>query len=200
MINVSDIVADADLAAPQPFGILRSSGQWVLGKYQSVISTISAVGPVQRAGDKEVLMLPEADRVGAVMAFWWTEPIYETNANRPVLVATGQIPQGTIPGTVYTLTNNAPGTLTLNGITLFLNLDYTLDSTGTIITLHNPTSLNDELYYDQQTVKTVIGQGSGESDILVYPADSGLQYRVLAVRHYPGSGYWRALGTRMRAT
>jgi hypothetical protein len=38
-------------------------------------------GPVQNSTPKEIAMLPEADRAGAVYSFWSTVPIYVTRAN-----------------------------------------------------------------------------------------------------------------------
>lgn len=117
MINMSDVVADATFQAPEPFQILRSVGSFQSGGFKSVTSEIQQVGPVQPATDKAVAMLPEGDRIGLVLTFWCTVPIYVTSK-------------------------------------------------------------------------------STASDIIVYESD---RYRVLAVNHHPGAGFWRATATRMKA-
>jgi hypothetical protein len=79
MIDVSDIVSDADLA--QVFTILRSTGTgFQYGVWQSSTTTLSSYGPVQPATDRDISMLAEGDRVKEVKAFWSSQPIYGTNA------------------------------------------------------------------------------------------------------------------------
>jgi hypothetical protein len=197
MISVADVAADAAMAAPQPFIILRSAGgQFVLGGFQSLTTAITTVGPVQRASDKEVNMMPEADRISGIMAFWAVQPIHVTQAKAPNTSTQGQAPQGAYPGTVYTLVGaiNPSGiSLLLNGLLLIPGKDYAL--AGNTITLIGwATQATDKLYCTQDINAA---NGLAASDILVY---QGEQYRVLAVRHYPGSGYWKALGTRMSAS
>jgi hypothetical protein len=196
MISVADIVADAELAAPQPFIILRSAGQFVLGGFQSSVTPINTVGPVQRASDKEVNMMPEADRIAGIMAFWSTIPINTTQAKAKTPSAKGQVPQGAHPGNTYTLTgpvNPSGVALFYNGLMLTPGIDYALIG-STISLLGWSTKVGGNLYA-VQTVNSA--SGTDASDILVYV---GEQYRVLSVRHYPGSGYWKALGTRMSAS
>ena len=76
---MQEVISDPDLVAPQQYVILRSTGAWVAGGFQSTVSTIQQFGPVQQASNKEVAMLPEADRVSEVRSFWSTVPIYTTN-------------------------------------------------------------------------------------------------------------------------
>jgi hypothetical protein len=194
MIYLSDVVADADLQAPQPFTILRSVGEFVIGGFESTTVSIPAYGPVQRATDREVQMLPEGDRVGGIMAFWWTQPIYSTRGAAPVPSTHAEAPSGAFPGTVYTLSQVPPAdsiTLYKNRLALRLNADYTIS--GATITMTAATGSSDELYATWP-VESSVGQAA--ADICVY---KGEQYRVLSVRHYPGSGYYKALGTRMAA-
>lgn len=194
MILADDVVEDSDMVAPQPFQVLRSSGAFVAGGFTSTTTTLLRTGPVQRASDKEVNMLPEADRVGGVMAFWSTEPIYVTSGKRPVPAVLGQTPAGAVPGTVYTLPTAVPtGSLYLNGLLQLPGADYTL--VGNVLTLNVATAPNAVLYF---TTPITDADGPAESDILVYPPN-GEQYRVLASRHFPGSGFWKALGTRLSA-
>jgi hypothetical protein len=194
MLDLSDVVADVDLQAPKPFTILRSTGQFVFGGFQSSTVSISAYGPVQRATDREIQMLPEADRVSGIMAFWWTQPIYGTRGAAPLPSTHGEVPAGAIPGTNYTLSAAPPGegvTLFKNGVALSLGSDYAIS--GNAITLTVATESGDKLYVTWP-VEAFVGQNA--ADILVY---EGEQYRVLAVKHYPGSGFFKALGTRMSA-
>lgn len=199
MIDVSAVLGNTDMIAPQPFTVTRSSGMFTAGGY-TVTSTavFTLIGPVQRAGDKEVKMLPEADRIEAAMAFWATVPIYTTrDNNQDALTAQGQAPTpNTVPANnVFTLNppSDGNGLLLKNGLLLLPTVDYSLSSDGTTITLNKPLAKTDALYYQPLQVNP---SNSGLSDIVNY---DGLDYRIMAVRHYPGSGYWRALGTRMRA-
>ena len=81
MISVQEVISDPDLCAPQQYVILRSTGAWIAGGFQSTVSTIQMFGPVQQASNKEVSMLPEADRVSEVRSFWSTVPLYVTRTN-----------------------------------------------------------------------------------------------------------------------
>lgn len=196
MINVADIVADADLVAPKPFTILRSVGRWINGGFESTVTPIEASGPVQRDTGKELDVTQQADIVGGVMAFWWTQPLYVTRGAIPSPAnSQGVTPQGVIPGgTVFTLDPAPPpglgGKLFKNGLFQIPGIAYQLSSDGTTITLGAPAAPGDDLYFTWPSENS----GTGASDILVYANE---QYRVLSVKHYPGSGYWKALGTRM---
>ncbi len=192
MINMSDVVGDLELAAPQPYTILRSTGQWTRDGFVSTTVSILQAGPVQRAGDKEVQMLPEADRVGALMVFWSQQPIFTTRGKIEETAMQGVVPQGAYPGTAYAVYATVPAgaqvALYKNGLFQMPGVDYTY--AGNTITMTMPTGASDSLYLTWNDATA----GAAESDILQYQRE---QYRVLAVRHYPGSGYWRAVGTRL---
>jgi len=192
---MADVVSDIDLAAPQPFQVLRSTGQWVAGKFQSTItSTLELVGPVQQATDKEAAMLPEGDRVGQVFSFWATVPLYTTRGKMQATTLHEETPAGARPGTTFTLSTAPQGqiVLFLNGAFLTPGIDYTL--TGTAITMNTVVSAAG-VFKAQWPVETATATAA--ADILVY---NGEQYRLLDVKHYPGGGYWKALATRMSAT
>ena len=192
MIDMFEVVADADLQAPQPFTILRSTGQFVSGGFSSAVASIQAYGPVQRATDKEIQMLPEADRVGAIMNFWWTKAIYVTTGKASLPTTHGETPAGAVPGTVYTLSAAPPGGVVnfyRDGSLLTPGVDYGVS--GVTVTLQTPTVSGTVLYATWPVLSPL---GTNAADILVYNNE---KYRVLAVKHYPGSGYWRAMGTRM---
>ena len=82
MIDMTDVVADLTLQAPQSVTILRSTGSWVAGGFQSSTAQFQVNGVVQPATDKEIGMLPEGDRVGQVMAFWLTVPVLLTHGGQ----------------------------------------------------------------------------------------------------------------------
>jgi len=195
MISMADVVSDIDLAAPQPFQVLRSTGAWVAGKFQSTItSTLKLVGPVQQATDKEVAMLPEGDRIGQVFSFWATVPLYTTRGKMQATTLHEETPAGARPGTVFTLSTAPQGqiALFLNGAFLTPGgVDYTL--TGTVLTTTVAVAVADT-FKAQWPVETATATAA--ADILVY---NGEQYRLLDVKHYPGCGYWKALATRMNA-
>jgi hypothetical protein len=198
VILVDDVAGDPQLAAPQPYQILRSTlgSQFVLGGFQSVTITITVIGPVQQASNREIQMLPEADRVGSIRSFWCLQPIFLTRGYDAVPGVDGQTPVGAVPGTVYVLAD-APqgnaGALTRNGLMMIPGVDYVL--AGSTITLFNATVAGDVLYFTSPETVNVQPEAS---DILVYPPN-GEQFRVLSRYFDPGSGYWKALGTRMAA-
>jgi hypothetical protein len=92
MINMADIVADPTFTPPAYFQILRSTGTFQSGGFQSTTSTIQQTGPVQPATSKEISMLPEGDRVGLVLTFWCTVPMQVTkkNAASDIIVYEGE--------------------------------------------------------------------------------------------------------------
>lgn len=199
MIQVDDIVADADFAAPEPFQILRSTpaSEFVLGGFESVITTIDVVGPVQQSSNREINMLPEADRVGSIRSFWCLQPIYLTRGYAPVPSTLGQEPQGAVPGTVYVLTTapaGGAGTLTLNGVLQRPIIDYTLN--GLTITFNAPTPANSKLYFASVITANVQPEAS---DIIVWPPNGPEQWRVMQRYFDPGAGYWKAIANRMNA-
>lgn len=193
MIEVFDIVDDSDLGAPEPFTVIRSiKGRFVLGGFTSDRIEFEANGPVQPATDKEISMLPVADIIGLVKAFWATQPLYVVRGTAPVPSVHEEVPQGAIPGSDYVLSEPPPNdsaTIIQTGNTLDPEFDYIINGTG--LTLTNPTIDDDWLFATWPVTANV---ELAESDILVY---AGEQYRVLAVKRYPGSGYWKAFGTRM---
>lgn len=194
MILMDDVVDDPDMLAPQPFQILRSAGSWVLGGFQSNVTTLATIGPVQRASNKEVMMLPPGDRVSGIMAFWCTMPIYVTRGASPVPGSVGQAFLRVAGPTLTIVGGYSSGLLTRNGLFQTPGVDYTL--VNGVVTLVLPAGPSDIFYF---VADTIVYDGAEAADILVYPPN-GEQYRVLAVKHYPGSGYWKALGTRMSAT
>lgn len=191
MISVFEVVVDSDMIAPKSFMILRSTGKFVLGGFDSVTTTIPQFGPVQQASNKELQMLPEADRVTSVRSFWCTQPIYTTRGYAPVPGVYGEVPQGS--GLVYVLSQLPPG----NSIDVYVNglllrpdgYDYTL--VGTVITF-NYAPLSAPYVVWQQVARVA----ADASDILQY---EDRKYRVLNVYRDPGSGYWKALANDMAA-
>jgi len=192
MIDMSDVVADEELAAPKPFVILRASSQWTQNGLVTTTVSIPQVGPVQRASAKEVQMLPEADRVESVMAFWCLIPVLTVRGKDPATAVQGVQPQGVFPGYVYTIDPGPVGTsqptLYKNGLFQIPGVDYTY--AAGMITMTVETLDTDTLYLTYVTNTA----GAAVSDVIQYELE---QYRVLSSKHYPGSGFWRALGTRL---
>lgn len=189
MISVQEVVVDPDMIAPRPFAVLRSTGRYVLGGFVSTVTSIPMFGPVQQATDKEVATLPEADRISAVRSFWSTQAIYETRGYAPAPGTHGEVPSGS--GNVYTLSEEPPnGSICVysDGLLLAPNLDYTL--VGTTLTLLFATN---SLYVTWPITAMV---AAAASDQIEYGSEI---YRVLRVYRDPGSGYWKAYGTRLAA-
>jgi hypothetical protein len=191
MISVQEVVVDPDMIAPRPYTILRSTGKFVLGGFESVVTPISMFGPVQQASNKELQMLAEADRIGGVRSFWSTQPIYVTRGYAPVPGVHSEAPQGS--GTTYELSVAPPNNsidLYVNGLLLQPNgFDYTLVGT-TIMFRFAPN--NPPYVVWQETVNVA----TNASDQIQYVNDI---YRIMQVYYDPGGGYWKALGTRLAA-
>lgn len=187
MLNMSNVVSDADLVAPQSFVVRRSQGAWTTGGFANTTSDIGMSGPVQQASDKELQMLPTADNTTGVLSFWSTQPIYETRndsvSSTQSLVLTGG-------PTTYTVAPALTGGVSLykNGLLLQPELDYTLS--GQTITLVQPAQPNDVM----AATSSLPVQVPAVSDLLIY---GGSSYRVMRVYHDPGCGYWKAYATQM---
>ena len=194
MINVQEVILDTDVLPPEPYVILRSTGQFIAGQFQSVVTQIQQFGPVQQASNKEIAMLPEADRVGSIRSFWSPIPIYLTRGTVPVPSVYGETPTGTVPGTEFTLSQQPPTanvTVYVSGLLMTPNVDYTLS--GVTLTLAVPAAVAP---WVQWPITARVQQAA--SDIIEYPP-GGEQFRVLSRYFDPGSGFWKALGTRMNA-
>lgn len=194
MINVSEVILDTDMLPPEPYVILRSTGQFIAGQFQSVVTKIQQFGPVQQASLKEISMLPEADRVGSIRAFWSPVPIYLTRGTAPVPSVYGETPTGAVPGTTFALSQQPPTvnvTVYVGGLLMTPNVDYVLN--GAVITLTIPAAVAP---WVQWPITARVQQAA--SDIIEYPP-GGEQYRVLSRYFDPGCGYFKALGTRMSA-
>lgn len=190
MIEVQDVVADAEMTAPEPWTILRSVATYQWGGVASSVTPIPTSGPVRVASNREIQMLPEADRVGSIRAFYSLQPVYMTRSTQEIPAAHNETPSGAIPGTVYTLSSTPPGgtlQLTKNQKMLIPGADYTLQ--GQTITLTVSTVLNDIL----EASWTATAQQSGLSDQIQYRNET---YRILQVYRTQGSGFWKAYGTR----
>lgn len=77
MLNIAELIHDPDFA--QPFTVYRKTGQWAEGEYNQTEQQISFHGVVVAANTKDLLQVPEGDRVKGIMAFYATEPLLVTN-------------------------------------------------------------------------------------------------------------------------
>jgi len=189
MISVAEIVQDPDLIAPQAFTILRSVDTFVLGGVQSVTTAIPVFGPVQQSSNKEIAVLPEADRVGGARSFWATIPMYTTRGAAPVPGVHGETPTGS--GTSYALTlppPNGAANVWSNGLLLPPSA-YSI--VGAILTFGTAPAA--PLYV---TWEITVTAGQSASDILVY---EGFKHRVVQIYRDPGGGYFKAIATRMQS-
>lgn len=195
MINVQEVILDTDMTDPQPFTVQRTLGQWQSTGFVNVQTTfIPVMCPVRVATDRELKMVPEADIVGQTRAFYTPFPLLLVRGNAHTVSTATQTLQGSIPGTVYTITTppqGGIGNLYKNGTFLNPNTDYSI--AGTTITLVSPTITNDVLWF---TSPVTVYLQAANSDIIVY---DGSLYRVIGVYRTGGSGYWKALATRLQA-
>lgn len=79
MIDISELMSDADFC--QPFTIVRSTGAFVAGVWQDISTNVNSYGAMQPAGDREINMVPEGDRVTGMVALWSSQPLYTTGTN-----------------------------------------------------------------------------------------------------------------------
>jgi len=195
MISVQEVILDFDMTAPEPFTILRSTGEFVSGGFESSTTSIQIWGPVQQASNKEIQMLPEADRVGSIRAFWSRVPVYLTRGTAPAPATHEEVPDGAVPGSSFMLSAAPPGgvgNFYVNGLFQVPNgADYTL--TGVAIATTVPVPDKATLLF---TWPITVNAQDAASDIIVY---GGEQFRVLQRYFDPGSQYWKCLGTRMSA-
>lgn len=77
MINVAETILDPDFA--QPYTVYRKTGSWVEGEYVQTEQALAFHGVVVAANTKDLLQVPEGDRVKGIMAFYSIEPLLVTN-------------------------------------------------------------------------------------------------------------------------
>ena len=194
MINVQEVILDTDMLPPEPYVILRSTGSFVSGQFQSVVTKIQQFGPVQQASLKEIAMLTEADRVGSIRAFWSPIPIYLTRGTSPVPSVYGETPAGAVPGTTFTLSQQPPTvniTVYVGGLLMTPGIDYALFGSTLVLTVSAVIAP-----WVQWPITARVQQAA--SDIIEYPP-GGEQFRVLQRYYDPGNSVWKALGTRLSA-
>lgn len=77
---LGDAVNNPDIA--EPFTILRNPGSFVAGGWVAgTQEEISAYGTVGLASNRDILAIPEADRVREVRVFHSSTPMYVTSAD-----------------------------------------------------------------------------------------------------------------------
>lgn len=81
MLDLSRVVNSPLFA--QSFNIIRSSGgSFTAGIWNQTPSTIVSYGVISVATARELLQLPEADRIVGTMVFHSEQPIFETSQTR----------------------------------------------------------------------------------------------------------------------
>lgn len=78
LINVSAIVSDPAFA--QVFNILRSTGSWLNGVWQSATVSVPSYGVIANPSVRELEMIPEGDRVKGAIVVWTVAEIFTTHA------------------------------------------------------------------------------------------------------------------------
>lgn len=77
LMDLNDVVSDADIA--EPFVILRSTGAFVAGGYQSAPASIPSFGVISQPNGIELEQVPEGDRAKGAIVVHTQAPIYQTN-------------------------------------------------------------------------------------------------------------------------
>lgn len=78
MINVGRIVNSRNFS--QPFTVFRKSGKWVGGRWVPSEDPIKMQGTVTAMNPKDLLQVPEGDRVTGMMCFYSEKPLYTTRS------------------------------------------------------------------------------------------------------------------------
>lgn len=195
MIIVEEVVVDTDMADPEPYVVQRTLGQWQNDGFVNVQTTsIPVIAAIRVTTDKELQMLPEADRVGQQRTFYAPFPMLTVRGTAPTPSTVVQTLTGDVPGTTYILSaapQGGAGNLFKNGVLLRPGVDYQL--TGVTIVLTSPTVDGDKLWFSSPVV---VNLQAANSDVILY---DGLHWRVMHVYSVSGSGFWRAVATRMEA-
>lgn len=78
MINVSRVLMSKNLT--QSFTVYRKKGHWSKGVIIQTEDALTFQGVISVASPKEILQVPEGDRVSGMMAFYSASEIYVTRA------------------------------------------------------------------------------------------------------------------------
>ena len=78
MINVSRVLQSKNFM--QSFTVHRKKAHWVKGKLVQTEDTLTFQGVVNNANPKEILQIPEGDRVSGMMVFYSQSEMFVTRA------------------------------------------------------------------------------------------------------------------------
>jgi hypothetical protein len=79
MINISRVLASP--AFQQSFTVYRKSGDFAAGGYVEAETTVNMTGVVLPTTYKDIMQVPEGDRVSESKTFYSTSPLYVTRNN-----------------------------------------------------------------------------------------------------------------------
>jgi hypothetical protein len=82
LINVSEVVNDPDFA--QSFLIMRSTGVFLNGVWNSTVTAVQGYGVIADITDRDLDMIPEGDFVKGGKVFWSSQILYATHATAGV--------------------------------------------------------------------------------------------------------------------
>ena len=78
MINLKRVALSPNFR--QPFIIHRKVGEWQSGRFvQTELDPITVMGVVTNANPKELIQIPEGDRVAGMMVFYCPKELYITH-------------------------------------------------------------------------------------------------------------------------
>jgi len=79
MLNVGRVINSSKFRQPKPFTVWRKTGDWVAGRFEETEIPIPMSGVITAAGTKDLLQVPEGDRVLQIMVFHSTLPLFITH-------------------------------------------------------------------------------------------------------------------------
>ena len=77
MINLKNVALSSNFA--QNYTVHRKSGAWHQGKFTQTETSLARRGAVTNASPKELMQVPEGDRVAGMMVFYSDQPLYTTH-------------------------------------------------------------------------------------------------------------------------
>jgi len=80
-LNVSDIVVDPAFA--QSFKLYRKTGTWTQGRFSQTEVAIDCYGTIEINNPKDILQVPEGDRITGIITIFTQTPVLITHDGTP---------------------------------------------------------------------------------------------------------------------
>ena len=81
MINVGRIVNSRNFAQGKGFAVFRKTGSWEAGRFVQTETKLNFSGTITPCNPKDLIQVPEGDRVTGIMCFHCEKQIYTTRTD-----------------------------------------------------------------------------------------------------------------------